>query len=106
VHQSVVLIAIQAEARRREIAAKHSHLGLQKLEEARKIQVQLQGLPEAQLSFLGSASPYQQIQRGTVAFEKIGGDVRADVSGRTGQEYRHVAPSVPVFTASPFAGAS
>jgi hypothetical protein len=41
-----------------------------------------------------------------VSFEKIGGNVRADVPGRPGQEYRHVAPLVPVFTASPFAGAS
>jgi hypothetical protein len=39
-------------------------------------------------------------------FQQIGGDVRADISGRAGQEYRHVAPSVPVFTASPLSGAS
>jgi hypothetical protein len=38
------------------------------------------------------ARPHQQIERGTMAFEKIGGDVCADVSGRSGQEYRHVAP--------------
>jgi hypothetical protein len=39
-------------------------------------------------------------------FQKIRGNVRAYVSGRPGQEYRHLAPSVPVFTASPLAGAS
>jgi hypothetical protein len=41
-----------------------------------------------------------------VALKEIGGDMRADVSGRSGQEYRHVAPLVPVFTASPVAGVS
>ena len=30
--------------------------------------------------------------------QQVGGDVRADVSGRSGQEYRHVAPLVPVLT--------
>jgi hypothetical protein len=34
--------------------------------------------------------------------EQIGGHMRADVSGPTGQEYRHVAPFVPVFMHSPF----
>jgi hypothetical protein len=34
--------------------------------------------------------------------EQISGDMRADVPGPTGQENRHVAPFVPVFTASPF----
>ena len=30
--------------------------------------------------------------------------MRADVSGRAGQEYRHVAPLVPVLTVSPVGG--
>jgi hypothetical protein len=37
-----------------------------------------------------------------VFLEKIGGDVRADVSGRSGQENRHVAPLVPVLMVGPF----
>jgi hypothetical protein len=36
-----------------------------------------------------------------VILQKVRGNVRADVSGRTGQEYRHVAPLVPVLTVSP-----
>jgi hypothetical protein len=42
-----------------------------------------------------------------VALKKIGGDMGADVSGRSGQEYRHVAPLVlPARTVSMLAGAS
>jgi hypothetical protein len=33
--------------------------------------------------------------------QEISGDVRANVSGSTRQEYCHVAPFVPVFIASP-----
>ncbi len=106
VHQPVVFIAIQAEARRSQVSAKNPHLGLQVLEEPRKIQVQLQRTPQAQLRLLRIARPHQHVQGGAVPFQQIGSNVRADVSGRPGQEYRHVAPSVPVFTASPLAGAS
>ena len=52
------------------------------------------------------ACAHQQVQRRAVAVKQIGGDMCADVSGRSGQEYRHVAPLVPVFTVSPLAGAS
>jgi len=58
------------------------------------------------LRFLWIAGPHQQVQGGAVPLQKVGGYVRADVSGRSSQEYRHVAPLVPVFTASPLAGAS
>ena len=68
--------------------------------------MQLQRAPQAPLRFLRITRPHQHVQRGAVAFQQIGGDMRADVSGRSGQEYRHVAPLVPVFTASPLAGAS
>jgi hypothetical protein len=37
-----------------------------------------------------------------VLFKEIGGDVRADVSGRSGQENRHVAPLVPVLMVGRF----
>jgi hypothetical protein len=36
-----------------------------------------------------------------VVLQQISGDMSAYVSGRTGQEYRHVAPFVPVLTVSP-----
>ena len=64
--------------------------------EAREIHVQLQRLPQAACGLLRIARADQQIQRGAVSLQQVGGDVRADVSGGTGQEYRHVAPLVPV----------
>ena len=106
VHQAVVLVATQAETGRSQVSAENAYSSLKKLVEARKLQVQLQRLPEAQFGIARVASPHQQVQRGTVALQQVGGDVRPDVSGRAGQEYRHVAPLVPVLTASPFAGAS
>src|SRR5207248_114690 len=105
-HEAIVLVAAQAKSRRSQVSTKDTDLGLQILKEARKIQVQLQGAPKTQLRFLWIASSHKYVQRGCVSIQQISGNVRADVSGRTGQEYRHVAPSVPVLTASPLAGAS
>ena len=68
--------------------------------------MQLQCAPQPQLRFLRITRPHQHIQSSAMPFQQIRGNVRTDVSGRPGQEYRHVAPSVPVFTASPLAGAS
>ena len=45
--------------------------------------MQLQGTPQAQLSFLRIAGANQNVERGTMGFEKIGGDMRADVPGRS-----------------------
>jgi hypothetical protein len=41
-----------------------------------------------------------------VLFQQIGGDMPADVSGGPGQEYRHVAPFVPVLMVSPFSASA
>ena len=101
VHQAIVVILRQPELRRGQIAAKNSHPRLQVFIEAREVQVQLQRLPQTHLGFVSIARPDQQVQRSAVPFQQIGGDMRADVSGRTGQEYRHVAPFVPVLTVSP-----
>jgi len=68
--------------------------------------MQLQAAPQPTLRFLWIARPHQQIQRGAVPFKQIGGDMRADVSGGPGQEYRHVAPFVPVLIVSPLLSAS
>ena len=76
--------------------------------EAREIQMQLQGLPQADCGFLRIAGANQQVQRSAVSLQQVGGDMRADVSGGTGQEYRHVAsvgvPGLP--TVAPFSGSA
>jgi hypothetical protein len=64
--------------------------------------VQLQSVPKPQLRVALIAAANQQIQSGIMLVEQVSGDMRADVPGSTGQEYRHVAPFVPVFTALPF----
>src|SRR5438477_11853889 len=76
------------------------------LVEVREIQVQLQRAPQPQLCFLRITRAHQQVQGGAMSVQQISGNVRADVYGRAGQKYRHVAPLVPVFTVSLFAGAS
>ena len=106
VHEPIVLIAVQTETGDRDVSAEHTDLGLQMLVETRKIHVELECAPQPELRFLLVAGADEQVQRGAVSVKKVGGDVCADVSGRSGQEYRHVAPLVPVFTASPLTGAS
>src|SRR6266571_2311119 len=105
-YQAIVFVAVKSKAGRREVAAENSHLRLQVLVKSAELQMQLHGAPQAQLGFLRITGTHQQVQSGTVALKQIGGNMCADVSGRSSQEYRHVAPLVPVFTASPFAGAS
>src|ERR1700730_151268 len=104
VDQAIIIVGGQAKARHREITAKDPQAGLEMLIKSREIQVQWPGLQQAVRSFLRVAGADQQVQRSTVLLEQVGGNVRADVSGRTGQEYRHVAPLVPVLTTSPFSG--
>ena len=106
VNEAIILIAAETETGRGQVPAKDTHLGLEIFKEARKFQMQLQGTPQAELRFLRITRSHEQVQGRAVAFQQIGRHVSADVSGGPGQEYRHVAPLVPVFTASPFAGAS
>ena len=68
--------------------------------------MQLQRMPQTHFRLVRIARPHQYVQRSPVLFQKIGGDVRADVSGGPGQEYRHVAPFVPVLMVSPLLSAS
>ena len=68
--------------------------------------MQLQRLPQAHFGFVRIARAHQHIQRGAVVLQQISGDMSADVSGRAGQEYRHVAPFVPVLTVSPLLSVS
>ena len=104
VDQAVVVVIGEAKVRRGQVAAKDPHARLKVFVESREIQMQLQGLPQAARGFLRIAGAHQQVQRSAVLLQQVGGDVRADVSGGTSQEYRHVAPLVPVLTTSPFSG--
>ena len=57
--------------------------------EAREIQMQLQRPPETLARFLLVARADQEIQRVGMVREQIRRDVRADISGGTGQENSH-----------------
>ena len=61
--------------------------------------MELQRLPQPQAGIFLIARAHQQVQGCTVLIQQVGGEVCADVSRATGQEYRHVAPLVPVFIA-------
>ncbi len=106
VNQPVVCIAIESELRRREVADKNSDARLQVFVKARKVHVQLHGLPQANFRVMRVFTAHQQVESCALLVEKIGRHMGADVSGGTGQEYRHVAPLVPVGTVSAPLGAS
>ena len=102
VHEPVIIARFQPKLRCGEIAAKNPDLRLQVFVEPGKRQVQLQSLPKPQFRIPRIAPTHQQIQGRVMLLQQIRGDMRANVSGPTGQEYCHVAPFVPVFTAAPF----
>src|ERR1035441_1506877 len=64
--------------------------------------VQMEGIPKPQLRIARITTAHQHIHSRIVLAEQVGSDMRADVAGRSGQEYRHVAPFVPVFMPFPF----
>ena len=68
--------------------------------------MQLRRAPESHRRFLRILAANQKIQAGAMCLQQVGGDMRANVACRSGQEYRHVAPFVPVFMVSPLAGSS
>src|ERR1019366_9259883 len=104
VDQPVVVVFRQTKLRTRQISAENTDARLEVFVKAREIHVQLKSAPQARRCLLRITRPYQQVQRGIMILQEIGGYMRADVSGRTGQEYRHVAPLVPVLTVSPWGG--
>ena len=106
VDQAIVIVIGEAKVRCSQITAKDPHTGLEMLIKSRKLEVQLQGLPQTARGFLLVAGTHQQVQRGAVLLQQVRGDVCADVSGGTSQEYRHVAPLVPVLTMSALSGAA
>jgi hypothetical protein len=88
-HELRVVSVGEAEMRVGEIAAKNLDARAQQFVEAREIQMQLEGAPEAFLRFLVIARADQQIQRVGMARKQIRRDVRADISGGTSQEDGH-----------------
>ena len=98
VNEAVVVVPAQPELRRSDIAAEDANPGLEMLVEARKIHVQLQPVPEPNARLPPRlCARTSTFKRSAMCIQQIGGHVRANVACRTGQEYRHVAPLVPVF---------
>src|SRR3979411_2114441 len=106
VNEPVVVVGTKSEPRRCQISAKNSYPCLHIFIEGWKVEVKLKRLPQAEFGLAQVTRPHQKVQGSAVILQQIGGDMRSDVAGRPGQEYRHVAPLVPVFTVSPFVGAS
>ena len=79
VNQAIVVIAVQAKSRRGQVAGKNADPGLQVIVEAGKIQVQLQACHKRARPHVG---PWRGSagSGGSVQFQQVGGDVRADVS--------------------------
>src|SRR6478752_1980074 len=102
--EAIVIVLTEAKVRRGEVPAKDSHARLEIFIEPREIQMELERLPQSSRGFLRIPGANQQVQRSAVLLEQVGGHVGADVSSGTSQEYRHVAPLVPVLTTSPFSG--
>ncbi len=84
-----VVVVGEAEICVGEIAAKNADAGTQQFIEAGEIQMQLESAPEAFLRFLFIARADEQVQRVGMARKQIRRDVRADISGGTGQEDGH-----------------
>src|ERR1700733_8533785 len=84
-----VVVIREAEMRVGKVAAEDADARLQKLIEAGEIEMQLESAPEAFLRFLFTARADEKIQRVGMAREQIRRDVRADISGGTGQEDSH-----------------
>ena len=66
------------------------------LVKAGKVEVQLQGAPQALFRVTRVLGAHQQVKFVAMPFQQPGGHVRADIAGRARQEYCHVAPVVPV----------
>ena len=105
VNEPVIIIDTESEPRGCQVSAKNSYSGLHVFIKERKVEVKLQRLPQTQLGLAQVTRPHEKVQGSAVILQQIGGHMRSDVAGRPGQEYRHVAPFVPVFAVSPFAGA-
>ena len=89
--QRTILVRVQPEMRRCEIAAKNSYARVENFAELRKIEMQLQRLPQSPLGLSRVRSPHEQVQRFAVLPGKPRGEIGSDIAGRTGQEDGHIA---------------
>src|SRR6266404_746174 len=89
VHQSVVLIVGKREALGDKVAAEDAHAGIEVLDEFRKLEMELQGLPEARARLLLRACAHQQIERVAMPSQQTRHQVAAEIAGRAGYEDRH-----------------
>ena len=80
---------VQPKTRIGEISAKNGNARFERIAELRKVQMQLQRVPEALVRLLLRLRAHQQIQAVRVTLQQEGGDVRADVAGGTGQKDGH-----------------
>ena len=79
--QARVVGGVQPETRLGKISAKNGNARFECVLELRKIQMQLQRVPEALVGLLLRLRAHQQVQAVRVALQQKGGDVRADVAG-------------------------
>ena len=89
-NQFLVFIVVEAEARFGQISLENPYAGIQKSFELSEVDVQLQGSPQANVRLALIARPHQKIQRIAVIPQQVRRDVRADITGGTGQKNGHV----------------
>src|SRR2546427_8049710 len=89
--QQVVLLVIEPEARRGQIAAENAYACREMFVKNGKVEVQLQRAPQAALRLLDVFRANQHIERFAMLFEKPRRQIGSDVSGCAGEKYSHVA---------------
>ena len=82
--QVCVLARIQPKTRLGEVSAKNGNARFKRILKLRKIQMQLQRVPEPLIRLLLRLRTHQQIQAVRMMFQQNGGDVSAYIAGRTG----------------------
>ena len=89
VHERGIFIVREAEMSVGEVAAENADARIEESLETRKIQMELEGAPEAFVRFLLIARAHEQVQRIGMIREQIRRDVGTDVAGGPGQEDGH-----------------
>src|SRR4029077_677814 len=84
VHQSVVLIVGKREALGDKVAAEDAQAGIEVLDKFRKLEMELQGLPETLARLPLRACAHQQIERVAIPSQKACHQVAAEIAGRAG----------------------
>src|ERR1700688_1314369 len=89
VYKRVIVVVGQPESLAGKVSAKNTYSGIKVFEEFGKLEVQLQGLPEAFARFLLGARSHQQIQGVAIIPQQPGDQIAAEIAGRAGYEDRH-----------------